>query len=296
MNISNFFSVKSMISALVAILLTFSQIAFSQKKSLEKKNIVAPTFKYDYPLNNPVNYTQTSKIIQNMDINGQSMQTTVNSLTGLTIKSNGTTANDINLEVRIDTMAQTVDSPAGFTGGAIAEVAGKTFNITIATDGKVKDMSEAQKVTYSNGGEAVTDMTQVIYGYFPVLPSGKVTPGYTWTSSDSTNSKSPAVTMLGVVNSENKFEGMEQFKGVNCAKITSVITGSRVMKMKSQGMDITVSGPFTGDVVIYFAPEKGYFMKQVVTTKLKGNIDLSGQQNMSFPLEMDVTTVKETVK
>ena len=91
--------------------------------------------------------------------------------------------------------------------------------------------------------------------------------------------------------SENTFEGIEKVDGIDCAKITSVLTGSRDQKAQNMGMDVRTKGNFTGTEELYFAIKEGYYIKQVVKTKLNGNVDLTGDQgNMSFPMVEDLVS------
>jgi hypothetical protein len=131
--------------------------------------------------------------------------------------------------------------------------------------------------------------------FFPVLPAGALNPGYTWTIEDSINSKSSSMTTLGAVKSENTFDDFELYNGVNCAKIISVPSGTRIMKTQNQGVDIKISGQCAGSSVVFFAPSTGYFIKQNVSLKLTGTMDMNTPDAMSFPLVMEITTAKEVL-
>ena len=67
------------------------------------------------------------------------------------------------------------------------------------------------------------------------------------------------------------------------------------MTTQSQGMEIRTSGPFTGTRVLLFAVKEGYLVKESVTTKMTGNIEIP-DQNMTFPVVMDITSVNQIVK
>jgi hypothetical protein len=284
------YSGRSVLS-LFAILMLICGIAYSQNNPSNQPG----TMTYNYPLNNSVKYRMTTKVVQNMDVNGQPMETNVNSYTGLTLKSLGPSGSNYKIAVTIDTMGQTVDSPNGFSGGPVTGIAGKAFNIIISPDGKVTDNSEAKDLTYAAVSGGTSDAGQITDNFFPVLPAGPVKPGYTWTSSDSSNSRTSAMTNLGFVKAESTFEGFELYNGINCAKITSALTGTRIMKTQSQGMDIKVTGPYTGTITVYFAPSTGYFIKQIVNTKLTGTIEIATPDVMSFPLIMETTSTKEII-
>jgi hypothetical protein len=285
------FSGKLFLS-LIAILILTCVTAFPQNNPSASQ---PGNLTYNYPVNKPVKYRSTTKVVQDMDVNGQSMQNNINSYTGLTLKSLGASGSNFKIEVTIDTMAQTVDTPAGLSGGPIPGIKGKTYNIIISPDGKVTNNSEAKDITYMAGSGGTSDASDITNNFFPVLPGGNPKPGYTWTSSDSINSKTSLTTTLGTVKSENTFEGFELLNGVNCAKITSVISGTRILKTQSQGMDIKMTGPYTGLITSYFAPSTGYFMKQDISQKLTGTIDINSPDAMSFPLVMDITVTKEVI-
>jgi hypothetical protein len=68
------------------------------------------------------------------------------------------------------------------------------------------------------------------------------------------------------------------------------------MTVVNQGMDIFIKGPFSGTAEILFAVKEGYFIRQTVTTKMTGNMEITSPEAMSFPVVMDMTTVSEVKK
>ena len=291
MKTSNNLFVRSLLS-LIAVFTLISVTSFSQNNPSASQ---PDKLVYNYPANTPVKYKSTTKVVQDMDINGQSIQTNVVSYIGVTLKSVGPSGSNFKITVTVDTMAQTVDSPAGFTGGAIPDIAGKSYNVIVSPAGKVIDNSEAKNVTYAIVSGGTGNALQITDNFFPVLPADKISPGYTWTSEDSINSSTSSMVTLGTVKSVSTFEGFELYSGVNCAKITTVLSGIRITKTQSQGMDIKVTGPYTGSMTVYFAPSTGYFLKQDVNTKLTGTIDITTPDAMSFPLVMETNQTKEVI-
>ncbi len=243
-----------------------------------------------------VKYLSTSKIIQTMDINGQSMQANVFSALGCSIRQTDKQDGNLKLEVMIDTMGQRTDSPNGNIGGAILDVIGKTFSITISPSGKEKDITEAAKITFNVEGSGPSDLSQSFYDYFPDLPENPVSPGYTWTTTDTVKANTPAMTLMMIIKSENKFEGFETVDGTDCVKITSILSGTRDMKIQTQGNDIKMAGPFTGTGALLFSTTKGYFIKHIVTTNLLGSIEITYPEAMTFPLVQDMNVVNEVVR
>jgi hypothetical protein len=230
-----------------------------------------------------------------MDVNGQSMLVNVAMYLGCEVKAAGKIGDSLKLEIMIDSMKQDVESPQGAAGGPINEVKGKVFNMVISPSGKTVDLTEAAKVIYTMEGSGESNLTQAFLNYFPALPEKEVKPGDTWVSNDTINSKSPTNSIYMPVESNFKFEGVENIDGVDCAKITATLSGTRKMSTQSQGMDIQTSGPYTGTQVLYIALKEGYLMKETVTTKMTGTIEIP-DQNMSFPVVMSITASNGLVK
>jgi hypothetical protein len=277
---------------LITVFLTvMTYTCHSQNKQADKVKM-----EYNYPADKPVKYLNTSKIVQNMDINGMAMQVNVSQILGCSVKSSGKQESNLKLQIVIDTLAQEIESPNGFSGGTLTEATGKAFTIIISPAGREIDLSEADKVIFNIPGSGETNATQFVTDYFPDVPTGKVKPGDTWTSSDSVNAVSKITTIKSLINSKNKFEGIENIDGIECAKISSTLSGTQIMFTQSQGMDIKTSGSFTGTSVMFFAIKEGYFIKQTVISKLNGNIEMSYPESMTIPVVMDITSVNEIQK
>ena len=250
---------------------------------------------YKYPVGRAIKYVTDIKIVQDMDVNGQSMLVNIGRYMGCEVKAAGNVAKNVKLEIKIDTMEQNVESPQGTAGGTIAEVKGKSFNIVITPAGKVVDLSEASKIVYTIEGSGESSLSTEFLNYFPALPDKEIKPGDTWVSIDTLDSKTVNNTIWMPVESTFKFEGVENIDGVDCAKLTATLSGSRKMTTKSQGMEIHTSGPFTGTETLVFAIKEGYYVKESVSTKMTGNIEIP-DQNMSFPVVMTVNSDNEIAK
>jgi hypothetical protein len=253
------------------------------------------TLRYKFPEDRSVTYKQTSKMMQIMDIEGQQMQNEINSLFGCSVKSAGGSGPDLALEIRIDTLAQSVESPMGGSGGGISGVSGKIFRMVITPQGKETDITGAAKVVYEVPSSATSDLSSVMIDFFPDLPAGPVSQGYKWNATDSVNTGSEATSMRLLTNSENLIEGNEKVNGYDCIKIISNVSGTQTINTVSQDMHIKMSGPFTGTYTLYFSTDEGYFIKSLAETKLKGTLKIS-ELDMTMPVQMDVSTVTDLVE
>jgi hypothetical protein len=261
--------------------------------AISQGNSGAVKLSYKYSTDTPVKYLTTSKIVQDLDINGQSMVVNIISVLGCSITSTGIINNNLVLEVTIDTMAQSVDSPNGMTGGAVAGAIGKVFNMTISPEGKETDMTGAEQVSFTAGDGTTATAAQSFNEFFPDVPAEAITPGYTWSGTDTLTEKTSSMTHVMIVKADNKFEGYELINGTSCVKILFMLSGTRDMKTQSQGMDIKMSGPFSGSGELYFSPEKGYFLKESVKTRMSGTMEITSPESMSFPVVMDITSITE---
>jgi hypothetical protein len=154
----------------------------------------------------------------------------------------------------------------------------------------------AGQIFYQTGDGATETAAQSFTDFFPDVPEKAIKPGYTWSSTDTLTNKSSVMTLIMVINAENKFEGYENFNGINCAKITYTLSGTRDLKTQSQGMDKKMVGPFSGSGELLFAPVEGYFMKHSVKTKMPGTLEITSPESMSFPVVMYMDSSTEVRK
>ncbi len=199
------------------------------------------------------------------------------------------------LEIRLDSMAHTVSSPQGETGGVIAEAADKVFNIIINPSGKTIDLSEAAKIILSPPGKKENNASETFLNYFPLLPPDQVKTGDTWIIRDTINVKNQTMSRWMPLESKYRFEGIEILNDFDCAKISATITGSLKTVTQSQGTEINTSGTYSGSKTMFFAFKEGFFVKEIISTKMTGTIEVSGQ-NTTIPVVMDISSTNEFIK
>jgi hypothetical protein len=271
----------------------FTNTGTKSDSTAGKKKVL---LQYSYPQDKAVKYLNNTKMKQVMDIQGMVMEANIESIAGCSIKSAGREAGNLKLIVMIDTMVQTVESPNGYSGGAITDAMGKSFNMILSASGKELDLTNANELVFDIPGSGKSNATQTFAGFFPDLPAKKVKPGYKWTSTDSVNAVAPSMTTISFTEAENTFDGVETFNGIDCAKITSILSGTHSIKTEIQGMDVKTNGKFTATSIVYFAIREGYFVKQTSESKLEGTLELIYPQEMTMPLTMEISSVTEVVK
>jgi hypothetical protein len=245
---------------------------------------------YNFAAGKSISYYSATTITQAMDVNGQTMNVLINQNLAFKAKMVSKVNEDFKLEISVDSLVSKVDSPNGSTGGKIKEVEGKTFNMSLSPLGKELDTKEAEKIEFSVEGTPGGNLSQYFANVFPDLPEKPVSVGDVWVKNDTVSSKSATSNTTQIIQSSNKFEGVEKINGVDCAKITSTITGTMQTTTQNQGMDILFKGPLTGTVTLYFAVKVGNFVRREISTKMTGTIDISGAQSMTFPVVMETNS------
>ena len=248
---------------------------------------------YNMPAGKTLSYKSVTSISQLMDIQGQSMEVMVNTAFGFSAKMVDKVEGNLKVNITVDSLTMSINAMGGLTNSRVREIENKSFNMIIAPTGRVVDLSEAENIKFNVESQGITNLSQSFNDVFPVLPDKAVSPGDTWSSVDTVRSSASTASTLHVLESRYRYDGVEKVNGIDCAKISSTITGRSQTQAQSMGMDIFYSGPVTGQVVTYFAIKEGYFLKQDVSTTLNGEIEISGAENMAFPITVDTKTTTE---
>lgn len=267
-------------AALILTGLTIGMVATAQNKSAD--------LTYRYSSGKPVTYVNTTKMHEVMDVNGQAMDVYVSGFLSCTVKAAGSAGKNLNLEIRIDSLSEVVDTPQGIMGGTVTDVAGKSFSLALKPTGEVADPSGAKALVYSLPGQGSNNMASNFAEFFPVLPGQKVTAGYNWNSVDTVSSEEGVNSQVTVTNSQNKVDGFEEMLGINCAKITSTTEGTSIMNNEIQGMKMITKGNFTGTVVTWFDSATGSLVKSESNSRMTGQLDMTNE-GYSFPVVIDIT-------
>jgi len=167
-------SLKSAIIVFMAITaaVSISLPGYGQKKNKETKTKEKTSdgikLEYNFPADKALSYSSLTTVKQEMDYNGSTMEVNVSIVLACTINSTGKDKENLKLNVRVDTLSQKVDSPQGSSGGIIDEIAGKSFTMILAPNGKEVDVTDAEKLTYTADGNQ-TNASQSFNYYFTQL-------------------------------------------------------------------------------------------------------------------------------
>jgi hypothetical protein len=248
---------------------------------------------FRYPENEAINYLSDTKVIMVMNLNGQMIESKIFTNYGFKIKSLGKQGDNLKIEIKLDSLNVTIDNPQGYSKSKVNEITGKSFNMLLSPLGKVVDINEALKIEYQIEGAGKRNISSLFDNFFPDLPATIVKPGDRWTSND-TITADEGTNMILQINST--YEGIEKVNGLECAKIISTLSGTQKIIANAQGMTITTTGTITGSKVVFITISEGFIVKQILKSKMDGNMELSGAQNLSLPVVMDINYTNEIVQ
>jgi len=251
------------------------------------------TIAYKYSSDKPVSYSSTSEMAQIIDMQGQTMQIDVTSAFGCSVKQAGLQGKDLVLEITVDTLGQSSDSPMGNSGGPIMGIKGKTCKIVVSPYGKAVDLSGAEAIVFNVEGSGESNLSESLHDFFPLLPENPVKPGDTWNTSDSSAMKTAAMDRTLISNIINKLEAIEMVDGVECARITKEGTGTFKMSLQAQGMDLSIKGPFSITSECLVAISDGILMSQSSSMKITGEFNI---ESMGMTMPVVVIRNDSTVK
>lgn len=289
-----YFRPKLLISALVAISILSACSSTKTTKSGTAPLSNTAVLEYRMPSASGYSYNLIGSSEQFMEVQGQSIALSSNSLVGFTTANKKTEGGLIKFDVVIDT--------AGMDATSMMEsfktdlnLKGKQFTMSIQPTGKVVSYGQAADISFSAGSAGETDLASLFSGMLPSFDKKEVTPGDIWAISDTTELKSRTSQITTITTGTATFIGFVTLNNRRCAQISNTIKGTRSGKMNSQGMDLLMTFPFTGTETIWFDSAYGVVVKYESSAKGDGEIEVAGM-GMTIPVSMTTTSVLELIK
>jgi len=237
---------------------------------------------YKMPAGQILRYQDHSETLEASDVMGQSIESKINSTSICSFQAKGRKEQNHLLGVTIDDMSLTINSPRGDLSPDMSPVKGKSFDMVLSPIGTEVDVSGAESITY----QFVTGPRNVAAGFktfFPDLPGKPVKVGDSWPSSFAIDEKSGATNMHIEFQAVNTLEGFENVDGMECARVSSKVTGTVSGTGSQQGADLLFKGTLKGGDIWHFAPKEGLFVKSTSEVVSEMTISVSGPQTMTIP-------------
>ena len=247
---------------------------------------------YQMAENQALKYEVNSEQLQKMTIMEQSMETQSKSNLVFTVNPKGKKGENLLLNIKIDDMKIEANSPTtGSLKADLSSIIGKAFEMTLSTLGKELEFINCDTLEYNLGQVGKRNVKSSFRSIFPDLPGKPRKIGETWPSTEEVTENEGGADIKLVFNNVDKLEGLEVVDGLDCVKITGVVSGTLDGKGQQMGADFTIQGRINGISTWYFAYKKGILVKQVVESTTDGTVEITAQ-NMSIPM---TTTTKSEI-
>ncbi len=127
----------------------------------------------------------------------------------------------------------------------MSSVKGKSFDMVLSSLGNEVDVSGAEAISFAMSGE-VRNMASSFKNFFPDLPGKTVKIGDTWPAAASIEEKTGSMDVKIDFQYLHTLDGIELIDGVECARVSSQVTGTISGSGNQMGQDLTFSGTSKG--------------------------------------------------
>jgi hypothetical protein len=252
--------------------------------------------RYQAPEKAALRYSINNLMIQNIEVMGNEMETKIKSDYLFSMQSKETQKDPLSLEITIDSVKMHVTSPQGSMVPAMDGVIGKSFDMLMSPLGKELDVSGAKALSYKTESGQERDISSDFQALFPNVAENPLVIGDTWTSRDTVDISQEDMKILLTFENVNTLAGLETVNGMECVKITTKVTGVMEGGGVQGGMDLAFELDLEGEDTWYFAYKKGIFVQTVSEGFGEGSIAVSGPQEMTIPMTLEMlnkTTLKQ---
>jgi hypothetical protein len=278
----------------VVVLLVFLAIGLSAGCAAKKQTWGDPRtgllLTYRMPEDQSLRYESTIEQTHSMrGMGGQSRSFDADRLIEVSMTSDGVDEGNHQLTITIDHMEYLLESPRGEMGREVSEIEGKSFAMVLSSQGEELNLSGADAVVYDLGPAGRQSVEDMFVTFFPDLAPEPVRVGETWKTTSTTTDKAYSSGTTVNLESVNTFEGLETVDGVECVKITSVMTGSMEGASADPREIPAVAGTVEGTGVWFFAYKKGVLVKMNTRIRVTGEMTMGGQQGIPMPMTQETT-------
>ena len=256
---------------------------------------------YDYPGESWVRYLNYNKSIQTIDNDGEKVEAGVLLVSYCRVRSLEKNDDLMKLEFVIDSLHQFVETTKTHNYSEIKSPQEKPFVIPVNSAGIEKETPALNDLIFQTKDGSTLYPGQYFADFFPTLPAGKVSDGYTWVSSDTIYGHYGESSQLSYLTCENTIAGEVWYKGFECIKISSKISGTFEMKSGINGSGIRVKGAISGKREYYFHKSEGnfiylgYLFSDIESSRISGTLEMDESRRDSFPITMTIERQREVV-
>jgi len=244
---------------------------------------------YNIPQNNPLTYDMGTKVTQSVDAMGQTFETDIDTDYQFRIVSTGNDGGSQQLQVTINSINLTVESPQGSMNPDVSNLSGQQFNMSLSPSGKEQLISDMNELAINLGEGQSQNLGTDFGSFFPDFSMESVMIGDTWSTVDSMNLSTGGADLDMVYQKQHTIEGREMMNGFDCIRVVSDVTGTMQGTGSQGGFNMDITGDIAGTDTWYFAFQEGILVQSTSDYSTDAEISVQG---MSMP--MTSKTLAET--
>jgi len=237
---------------------------------------------YKMPAGRVLRYMDRTETREVSDVMGETIESQTTSTSAYSFQAKGWRGTNHLLGVTVDDMNMNVTSSVGDLSPDLTSVRGRSFDMVLSPLGVEVDVSGAESITY----EFASGPRNIASGFktfFPDLPGKPIKVGDSWPSNYIIDEKSGTKDIRMEFQSFNTLEGFETVDGMECARITSMITGKISGSGKRPGHDMLFAGTHKATEVWSFAFKEGIYVRSTSEIVIEMITSVSGVQATTIP-------------
>ena len=284
---------KSFLNVMFTVVVIVLIAGCSSSKNLSGDSKKGVMLRYSFPEKQALKYQSNFDIKQILDINGQEFIVDIGQYLAFStiLKSKSKTENHIHID--IDTMDMSISSPQGEINPDMKDVNGKGFDMFLSLLGSGLDVSGAEAIQYELSPGVKRNVVMTFKYLFPRLPEQALKVDDTWTMTDTITDKYDNEEVIMITDTDYTLAGFETINGLDCVRITSVVTGTRTGKAIQQGVEMQSEGTMEGSGTYFFAKNNGYLVRDVSSITVDATLEVQGSQKRSIPMKFEINNKTE---
>ncbi len=284
------------LSVFCAILAFFLLSGCAARKALWGDPETGLILEYRLDKGKALDYQVENKMVQSLEVMGNAMQTEINSGHKFTLQSRGKENEDLLFNVKINDMSMSVKSMMGDMSPDVSSVIGKSFTMLLSPLGRESGLAGADSITYDFEPGGKRGISSEFQNLFPNLAGRPLKIGDTWTYPDTINMDQGKLKIAFILQNVNTLAGLETVSGMECVKVNATVTGTVQGEGEQMGQNMVWDGEMEAKDTWYFAYREGVLVQTASEGFMEATIAISGAQNMTIPMTMEMDISLKLIK
>lgn len=252
--------------------------------------------RYKAPKGQTFTYEKSEVSTQSMKVMGQAVETKTDKTMTFKVQSLGLVEGGYNLNITIDSLAASLQTPQGQFAADTEPVVGKSFDMILSVRGGASGLEDAEGIEFSMGLAGTRSIEPDFQAFFPDLPEQRVKVWDSWPSADTLTMSDSGMDVTIVTENLNVLEGFETIDGRECAKVTADVVGTLTGQGMQGGANLDFEGDMTGKETWYFDYADGVLVRSSSDLSVTASVNVTGPQEMTIPVTQTMTLNADLVE